>query len=356
MNSKDPKIIKLTPPKLSLNNIKENVACIRGHRERIFQTYPQELDGKQVFHNYGHGGAGWTFLFGCVNESIRQFEDQLKNNTNLKDKPICIIGAGCYGLLTAIVLIRKGYKVQIIAKEIEEIPSNKAAGFFFPRHRKCSNTEEKEIFRVRGIESYKTYKQIAEGNHPFIKTGPKQMPVYFEPTIDPGFGPYIAEGLINEPEEVVINFGGSKHYKAIEYKIVFINAATVMAELKREAKELNVKITKKEIKNFAEVEEKIVFNCAGFGAKELANDKRMVPVQGHLITLQDQPIEQLQYMINFKFFQPTAEGKPRDELIYFAPREDGILGVTFKRGESSLEANPHEFERLLARCREFFEN
>lgn len=354
MNSKDPKIVTLTPPNLFDENIKEKVACIRGHRERIFQVYNQEINGKQVFHNYGQGGAGWTFLFGCVNESIRQFENTCKQTSDLKDKSITVIGAGCYGLLTAIELRHKGYQVQIIAKDTEDIPSNKAAGFFFPRHRKCSTEEEKEVFKTRGIESYKTYKQISEGKHPFIKNGPKEIDAYFEQTINPGFGPYIEEYLVESPKDVVINFGGKNSYNAVEYKIIFINSSAVMSELKREAKELKIPITKKEINNFVEIKDKVIFNCSGFGAKELAQDKRMIPVQGHLITLKDQPIEKLQYMINFKVFQPTLEGKPRDELIYFAPREDGILGVTFKRGESSQEANPHEFDRLLERCRKFF--
>jgi hypothetical protein len=60
-------------------------------------------------------------------------------------------------------------------------------------------------------------------------------------------------------------------------------------------------------------------------------------------------------MINFKVTMMNAAGTGlRDELIYFAPKDAGILGITFIRNESSLEANQHEFERLLERCRTFF--
>ena len=69
-------------------------------------------NGKLIIHNYGQGGAGWTFLFGCVNESIRLFQQKNINN------PVCIIGAGCYGMLTAINLKLLGYNVKIIAKDI----------------------------------------------------------------------------------------------------------------------------------------------------------------------------------------------------------------------------------------------
>jgi hypothetical protein len=350
-----PKIINLMPPQFCEENIKEKIICIRSHRERIFRVESESCGNKLIFHNYGQGGAGWTFLFGCVNKSIKQFEFEISKNPEFKDKPICIIGAGCYGLLTAIILTREGYNVQILAKNLENIPSNKAAGFFFPRPRKCSDPEEIAIFRATGFESYSTYLQIIKNEHPFIKKGPKLLPAYFGLDIDPGFIPYINEGLIVEPEKVMINFGNDKIYPANEYKTIFINSSEIMHELWRNIKELDIKVSEAEINSFDEISESIIFNCSGYGAKKLADDKRIVPVQGHLITLQNQPdLANLQYMINFKVTMTNALGMPRDELIYYAPKESGILGITFLRGQDSLTSNLHEFDRLLQRCRDFF--
>ena len=349
------KIVNLTPPKLSKKYIKEKITCIRPHRERIFQVYMQEQDNKNIFNNYGHGGAGWTFLFGSVNKSINQFEQCIKENTHLKDDQIVIIGAGCYGMLTAIILKRKGYNVKIIAADTKNIPSQKAAGFFFPRWRKCSNQEEIEIFKSMGIESYKTYLQISENKHPFIKIGPKIMLAYFGLDINPGFEPYIEQGLVATPEQVVINFGNGNMHTVMEYKIIYTNPSIIMSELERNIKELNIQIIKEEIESFVDIKEQIIFNCAGMGAKKLTGDKRIIPVQGHLITLQNQPdMGQLQYMLNVKVTVTNPDGKLRDELIYYAPREGGILGITFIRGQDSLTANAHEFDRLLDRCKNFF--
>ena len=346
--------INLIPPLISPDHIKEKITCIRAHRERIFQVFTQNFENKWIFHNYGQGGAGWTFLFGCVNESIRQFESRL-NNLTLRNKAICVIGAGCYGLLTAVSLAHKGYDVRVVAKNLENISSYKAAGFFFPRPRKSSTPQEIAIFRSMGLESYISYQKIIDQAHPFINIGPKILPAYYGLDIDPGFSPCIADGLINCPEKVTIDFGNNKVYEAMEYKTIFINSNIIMEELQRNIIELGITINKREINSFKEIDEPIIFNCTGLGAKNLAEDKRIVPVQGHLITLKNQPnIEDLQYMINFKVNTVNSKQMAKDELIYYAPKESGILGITFIGGQDSLTANQHEFERLMERGKNYF--
>lgn len=349
------KTISLIPPLITTETIAEKIVCIRAHRERIFQVYSQQLGEKIIFHNYGHGGAGWTFLFGCVPASIRDFERVMQDNPVLRKKPISVIGAGCYGLLTAIMLQRKGYEVSIIARDTVTIPSNKAAGFFFPRARKCSNELERSLFLAYGMESYKTYLSIAHGEHPFIAQGPRIIPAYYGVDIDPGFMPYINADLIKSPKEVTIDFQQGKRYNVMQYDTVFINTAVLMQELWRSIHDLNISVIKREIESFDEVADPIIFNCAGMGAKKLTNDHRIVPVQGHLITLKNQiSLERLQYMINVKVVMTDKNGKSRDELIYYAPKHEGILGITFIRGQDSEMANHHEFDRLIERCQSFF--
>lgn len=346
--------IHLTPPHISHEHIQEKIACVRAHRERIFRVETELVANKLICHNYGQGGAGWTFLFGCVNESLRQFEQQVQENGRFKNKPITVIGAGCYGLLTACMLARKGHAVRIIAKEIDDLPSYKAAGFFFPRPRKSSTPQEIAVFTARGVESYATYLQIIRGEHPFIAAGPKLLPGYFGLNINPGFGPYIEHGLVEKPKSAAITFG-STVYEAMEYRTLFLDASIMMQELNRALHALGVPISRAEVHSFNEVDDPIIFNCTGMGAKYLTNDTRIVPVQGHLITLKNQPpMEQLNYLINVKVLSTNPLGMPRDELIYYAPKGNGILGVTFLRGQDSLTENQHEFDRLMERSQRFF--
>lgn len=345
-------IIYLRPPSLIPECIKEKIICIRAHRERMFRVEPEIHNQKIIFHNYGQGGAGWTFLFGCVHESIRQFEEYIGTHHN---KSIAIIGAGCYGLLTAIILARKGYRVTIYAQETKNLPSHKAAGFFFPRPCKVSTVSEIALFTLYGMESYRTYQQVAGGSHPFIASGSKLLAAYFAPDIDPGFAPYIQEGLVHKPESVNIHFGTNKLYEMLKYQTIFIDAAALMQELNRNIRELSILMVTNTIQSFDDITEPIIFNCAGMGAKQLTQDPRIVPVQGHLITLKNQPdVSQLHYMLNVKITMPSIRGTPRDELIYFAPKDQGILGITFLRGQDSLTTNQHEFDRLLERCEKYF--
>jgi D-amino-acid oxidase len=347
-------LITLTPPTLSPTHIKEKIICIRPHRERIFRVAYEKMGSKYLFHNYGHGGAGWTFLFGCVNESIRQFEELIAQHQTLNNKAITVVGAGCYGLLTALSLAHKGYMVRIIAKEIRDLTSHKATGFFFPRARSSSTPHEIATFQRLSIESYKIYQTIINGTHPFITHGAQLLPSYYSPDIDPGFAPYYTQGLMPYPQLRKVSFGYDKQYEVIEYKTIFMHAGMLMEALQHALTTTAIPIIQQEIATFDEISELIIFNCTGIGSQQLTQDRHIIPVQGHLISLQHQPSKQLQYLINVKVTASAPQGTPRDELIYFAPKEEGILGITFLRGQGSYTTNLHEFDRLLERSHFFF--
>ncbi|MCC7415193.1 MAG: FAD-binding oxidoreductase [Epsilonproteobacteria bacterium] len=347
--------IYLTPPRIGPAHIRAKIVCIRAHRERIFQVNTTHHGTQLICNNYGHGGAGWTFLFGCVNESVRLYNQQCHERPALIQEPIAVIGAGCHALLSAIMLARQGRTVRLIAEQTTDIPSYKAAGFFFPRSRTCSNEQERALFERLGMESYTTYCRIARHEHPFIAQGAHLLPAYYGLDIDPGFAPYIEQGLMSPPEPVRIDFGNGKQYNVMEYMTLFIDATRMMAELNDELAILQIPIMHQTVTDFAQLPEQVIFNCAGRGAGPLAGDKRMVPVQGHLIALEHQPdMSQLRYMINVKVTMRDAQGRTRDELIYYAPKDEGILGITFIRGQDCPTANPHEFDRLLQRSIDFF--
>jgi hypothetical protein len=81
--------------------------------------------------------------------------------------------------------------------------------------------------------------------------------------------------------------------------------------------------------DFASLDESLIVNCTGLGAKRLFGDEELVPVKGQLTVLVPQP--EVDYSIGSML-----------------PRSDGIiLGHVMQRGEWSLEVDEAERTRVL---------
>jgi len=107
------RVIKLSPPILNPQTIQKQIVCTRPVREGSFNISLETRETKKIIHCYGHGGSGWTTLFGSVAKAIKLFEDD-KHNTKGK---VRVIGAGCMGLCVAAELALKGYAVVGITAE-----------------------------------------------------------------------------------------------------------------------------------------------------------------------------------------------------------------------------------------------
>lgn len=363
-----PSVVKLTPPKLTSGTISEQIYCTRPMREGKFNIALEQIDDKTIVHCYGHGGSGWTTLFGSVNKAIKLFEETRPD----KNKPIHIIGSGCMGLTTAIELSRLGYKVSgISTKELYDIPSWRAAGYFALVSVKTSPEEQADLNEI-GLNTFIAYQNIDKGSHPYIsKDAVKFMPVYCSIDTDAGVEDLEERGMIPPKEYVTLDFGnGVIHENFVKYMTYFMNTTTLMRQLNVEAARLGIPVIQKELHDFSEVPEEVVFNCSGLGGRELNNDNAMIPVRGHLITMnEDSGSAHMEYMIYTKVKQ---EGK--DEYVYLFPKNVsvtpenlagtecvGVLGGTFipnvdKLSEQEqLELDAIEYKRMADRCSVFFQ-
>ena len=89
------------------------------------------------------------------------------------------------------------------------------------------------------------------------------------------------------------------------------------------------------------LEEPLVVNSTGLGARELFGDDEMVPVKGQLSILRPQP--------EITYLTVTRDG------LYMMPRQSGIiLGGTFERGVETLDPDPQATERILEGHRRLF--
>ncbi len=369
------KTVELAPPVLSKATLLKTLYCTRPVRDGCFnistEILSQKESSKLLTHCYGHGGSGWTTLFGSVEKAIKHFENARDRNGNFS-MPIRVIGSGCMGLVSAIELARKGYPVKgIYTKTLYDTPSWRAGGYFALVSVKTSVDEEKNLIDL-GISTFQTIQKIERGEHPYLTPHTVRfLPFYSSKETICGVESLEERGLVPRREEVILDFGDKvRHPHYYKYSTYFMDPVRMMQELLLEVERLKIPIEVQKIASFYDVEEEIIFNCTGLGARDLVNDNRVIPVRGHLILLNDGAgAGHMDYMIYTKF-RPE---KQEEGFIYMFPKTHSIshesrqsepcrsvLGGTFipdtdKLSSDELAAlDKREFQKMLDRHSLFF--
>jgi hypothetical protein len=83
---------------------------IRPYRVAGVRMEKERMNGKVVYHNYGHGGGGISVGYGCAENVISNYF--LPEKVPHSEK-VAILGAGIIGLTTAYILTLKGYSVNL---------------------------------------------------------------------------------------------------------------------------------------------------------------------------------------------------------------------------------------------------
>ena len=88
-------------------------AGLRPFREDGVRLEKEKIQGKTVYHNYGHGGGGVSLGYGCARHVI---ENLFVPDKVPLSEPLAVLGSGVIGLTTALLLLEKGYSVNIYAE------------------------------------------------------------------------------------------------------------------------------------------------------------------------------------------------------------------------------------------------
>ena len=328
----------LYPVRVSWDRIIRTTVGLRPYRESGFVVRAERLDDKTVIHNYGHGGSGMSLCWGTAHLAADLALDH-------SERRAAVIGCGIIGLTTARVLQRRGFQVAIYAKVLPpDTTSNKLFGDFTPNSTLVQNRTPRwdEQFR-RAVEiayrehtllvgrgygvgwidgysqtdnpdggagfggggdpaagireeplmprSFETDRDLLRpGQHPFQTRYARRSPhLHFDPDI------YL-DALMRD----VLTFGGSISARGFD-----------------------------SLRDFTSLDEPLVMNCTGLGAKQLFDDQEMIPVKGQLTVLVPQP--EVDY---------TAAA--------MTPRASGIvLGHVLQRGVSSLEVDQEAQTRVV---------
>jgi hypothetical protein len=355
---------KIVPPAFEPVNLGERILCYRPMKHGMPNLSIEQINNKVIAHNYGHGGSGWTLGPGSakyVNSLL--IESAVGKALTDKSTPIAIIGAGLVGLFTAYDLVKRGFSnITIYAEKIDCLASHYAGGLLAPVSMDNDHAMQPIIDQI-GIDAYRFYDEIARNKNNDFKQGARLVPSYFNSREDSGLEAYVGK-VMKPAKEVLLDFGNGTTRNMVVYDDgIFMNTALLMAELHEFIQSHHIKILLGKIEAFNELEQEFIFNCSGLGATELAQDKTLVPVQGHLIMLKNQIPENMNYMILVYFGEGKTEvGQKVKRSFYIfpkhlpdsAPQDIGVIGGTFIEGGSPDKPNLKEYDSIIDEANQFF--
>lgn len=195
-------------------------------------------------------------------------------------KKISIVGGGVIGLSTGVLLLKEGYEVEIFAEKISpNTNSDKACAIWYPifsdiaedRIPLYNDIVKKSWEYFKKLEPDEKFGIILRQNHELFPTK-EPLPYYID--ILPDF-------------EVVYNTSFPNNLPCQwSFKTYIIEMQKYMPTLYELYDKSGGKITERKIQSadeFTQLETEIIFNCTGFGSKELFNDEKLKPIKGQIL-------------------------------------------------------------------------
>jgi len=325
----------LPAPDLSDEKILRYVCGIRPCRKGGLKLETDHAAGKDIVHNYGHGGCGVTLGPGCAEETTRLVFSLAKPG-----ETVGVLGGGVTGLTSALALLRAGYKVRVYAKTFAlETVSNIAGALWLPTGIDFPEPgPARDRFNALLRRSHELFKAMDAA-----RWGVRELPVY-EPIDTENHDEYFESGAISPPrpmEESDPEVPGLVG-KGRLFQTLFIDTPTFLTELVSEIDRLGgERVTKgfDSLDDVASLDERVLVNCLAMGSKTLFNDDAMYPARGLLVHMKPQKLGYIYH----------------DGYRYMFPREGAlVLGGCFEPGITDEPADDAPFRQILERHRARF--
>jgi D-amino-acid oxidase len=323
--------------------------CTRPFRAQGPRIELERIAAKNVVHNYGHGGSGWSLSWGSSTVAV-----ELAMGTG--ERNIAVLGCGALGLTSATLLQRAGAHVTIYAKELPpNVRSSLATGVWTPDSRICfdeyATPAFKQSWAAMARNSYRTY----QGFLGLAGTPVEYIDSYFafdtpnagrggsESNDRPKFAQLQRE-LIGDLMPNVQEFAPGSHPFGNRYlrrnSFMMFNLTSYSRLLLSDFIANGGRIEIVEFHapaDLAALPQKTIVNATGYGARALFDDRSITPVRGQLARLIPQP------EINYGLYY-------RD--VSFVPRRDGlvcqVVGSDDYYGFNDASTEPDRAEAELA--------
>lgn len=323
---------RLAPVQVAEDRLIRTVVGLRPFRPSGFVVRAEMLGGKTIVHNYGHGGGGVTLSWGTAQLAV---EEALRTGA----RRMAVVGCGAVGLATARLLQRRGIEVTIYARDLPpETTSNIAGAQWSPvsvaDEGRRTRAFDEQLVRAARV-SYRHFQEMVGAGY-----GVRWIENFFLSDHPPA--PSWERELLRELYPGTRDLRPGEHpFRARHARRVMtmiIEPHVYLAALLRDFLASGGRIVVREFAHrlqVLELEEPVIVNCTGLGARDLFGDEELIPVKGQLAVLLPQP--EVDYAV-------IGPGR-----VYMFPRSDGILlGGTFERGVWTLEPNPEEAARILS--------
>ena len=246
-------------------------------------------------------------------------------------KEILILGAGVSGLSTGILLLKKGYKAIIWAKDLPPNPtSNKAAALWYPY---LCFPRDKAIPWARFTFDYLQKEIMQDSESGCIKRVISE--IFDKPQEEPWWKDAFP-GEVERPTKEELPNGYIDGYRI---ETIVFDTSIYMDYLVRMFKNLGGTIVQKVVKDIQEAfsEYDLVVNCTGLGSRELFNDDRLYPVRGQMVKIKSIGLDQI-----------VVDDEGPNTLSLVVPRiNDIMIGGTAQKDNWNTEVDPEDTKEIL---------
>jgi D-amino-acid oxidase len=328
-------------PRISHDRIVRVIVGHRPYRPSGFVVRRDEFDGKNVIHNYGHGGGGISLSWGSSALAVREA-------TNLPVGDAAVMGSGIMGLTTARLLQEAGWNVTIYTRDpSRHSTSNVGAGQWAP-----TGVFEEGVASKAFEAQYKFAARIA--HHAYQNLVGAGYGVSFIEKYYIGDAERTSYYLRELPElfSSVRDLEPHEHPWPVSHVkqtvTMLIQPAQFLRRVKNDFYIAGGKIVARNFESLDDVlslDEATIFNCTGLGAKALFDDEEILPAKGQLVFIPPDPA--VDYL---------TVGGGSGVTYMFSRAGEIVLGGSFQLGDWSRNPEPDVTDRIIADNKAIYDN